>query len=246
MKEYGIQLYSVRDAMKKDVPGTLAQVAKMGYKSVEFAGFFGYKAKEIRKMLDDNGLTVAGTHTGLNELTDAKINETMDFMREIGNVDIVVPSAPHHRKGQQDKTMEKLNQAKSVLEKEGFSLSYHNHSSEFQKRLLSPVFYPRLLEQTDVCLEVDTFWAYNAGQDPLALLDRLHDRIHIIHLKDGIKQEGRRGAVGKSLGLGNAPVKAVLDKALSYGFKIVVESENQDPDGITEITRCIDFLKNQE
>ncbi len=244
MKEYGIQLYSVRDAMKKNVPDTLEKVAKMGYKSVEFAGFYDYNAKEIRKMLDDNGLTVAGTHTGLNELADDKIQATMDFMHEIGNVDIVVPSAPHHRKGQQNKTIDKLNAAKPILEKEGFSLSYHNHSSEFQKRLFAPVFYTKLLEQTDICLEVDTFWAYNAGQDPLALLDKLHDRIHIIHLKDGIKQSGARGAVGKSLGLGDAPVKAVLDKALSYGFKIVVESENQDPDGITEITRCIDFLKS--
>ena len=68
MREYGIQMYSVRDITEKDMPGALRALAEMGYKNVEFAGFFGIPAEEIKKLLDDNGLKVSGTHTGWNEI----------------------------------------------------------------------------------------------------------------------------------------------------------------------------------
>ena len=70
MREYGIQMYSVRDITEKDMPGALRALAEMGYKNVEFAGFFGIPAEEIKKLLDDNGLKVSGTHTGWNEIAE--------------------------------------------------------------------------------------------------------------------------------------------------------------------------------
>ncbi len=245
MQEYGLQLYSVRDAMKKDLPGTMEKVAKMGYAGVEFAGFYGYSAKDIKKILDDTGLKVFGTHTGINELTDDKINETIEYMKEIGNENIVIPGAPIGSKRQQNATLARINAAQPILEKEGISLSFHNHSHEFEKKWFTPIFYPRLISETNCCLEVDTFWAFNAGVDPVEHITKYADRIRLIHLKDGIKQGRCKPAQGMSLGSGDAPVVAVLNKAIELGFRIVVESENQKPDGISEVTRCIDFLKAQ-
>ena len=245
MQEYGLQLYSVRDAMKADLPGTIEKVAKMGYSGVEFAGFFDYSAKDIKKILDDNGLKVFGTHTGLNDLTDKNIQETIDYMKEIGNENIVIPGAPIGTKAQQAQTLARINVIQPILEKEGITLSFHNHSHEFEKKFFTPVFYPRLTGETKCYLEVDTFWAFNAGVDPVAHIEKYADRIHLIHLKDGFKKKRFKPAQGMSLGSGEAPVKAVLDKAIELGFKIVVESETQKPDGISEVKRCIDFLKAQ-
>ena len=245
MQEYGLQLYSVRDAMKKDLPGTIEAVAKMGYSAVEFAGFYDYSAKDIKKILDDNGLKVFGTHTGLNELTDEKVGATIEYMKEIGNKNIVIPGAPIGNKKQQDDTIARINKILPVLNKEGIDLSFHNHSHEFEKKWFTPVFYPRLTGETDSLLEVDTFWAFNAGLDPVAHITKYADRIHLIHLKDGFKKKRFKPAQGMSLGSGEAPVKEVLDKAIELGFNIVVESETQKPDGISEVKRCIDFLKAQ-
>lgn len=242
MQEYGLQLYSVRDAMKADLPKTIEKVAKMGYSAVEFAGFFNYSAKDIKKILDDNGLKVFGTHTGLDDLTDKKIGATIEYMKEIGNENIVIPGAPIGTKKQQAETIARINAVQPVLAKEGITLSFHNHSHEFEKKLFTPAFYPKLTGETSCCLEVDTFWAFNAGVDPVEHITKYADRIRLIHLKDGFKKKRFVPAQGMSLGSGEAPVKAVLDKAIELGFKIVVESETQKPDGISEVKRCIDFL----
>src|SRR5256714_10021446 len=88
----GLELYSVRDQCKTDLPGTLAAVSKMGYKGVEFAGYHGRNAKELRKMLDDNGIVACGTHTPYGTVLDDKLSETVEFNRVIGNKFLIVPS----------------------------------------------------------------------------------------------------------------------------------------------------------
>ena len=93
MKDYGIQLYSVRDAMQEDVRGTLRKIADMGYKYVEFAGFFGHSAEEIRQFLDDTGLVISGTHSSWEDLRPSKIMETVAYHKTIGNPDYIVPGA---------------------------------------------------------------------------------------------------------------------------------------------------------
>src|SRR5262245_15442596 len=80
----GLQLYSLRDQCKTDLPGMLAAVSKIGYKGVEFAGYHGRTAKELRKMLDDNGLIACGTHTPYESVLGDKLKETIEFNRTIG------------------------------------------------------------------------------------------------------------------------------------------------------------------
>src|SRR5512142_502552 len=87
----GLQLYSVREQCKADLPGTLAAVSKIGYRAVEFAGYHGRSAKELRQLLDANGLVACGTHTPYDSILGDKLKETIEFNRTIGNQFLIVP-----------------------------------------------------------------------------------------------------------------------------------------------------------
>ena len=211
MKEYGIQLYSLRDITRDDMEGALKQVSDIGYKYVEFAGFFGNCAEKIKKWLDRYNLSCSGTHTGWQELVD-DFDGTVKYHKVIGNKNIIIPGADLSTKEKLDNFIDVLNDLKPRLDAEGISLAYHNHSGEFL-----PTSYGQII--------------------PIALLDRLRDRVHVIHIKDGLSDGS-----GKPLGLGTAPVAAVHKKAEECGMLQVVESETLTPDGITEARLCFEEL----
>ena len=99
----------------------------------------------------------------------------------------------------------------------------------------------QLRDNTKISLEVDTYWAWNAGVEPIALITENAERIRMIHLKDGLL-----GGQGRSLGSGAAPVREVLAAARRLSMLPVVESEGLDPTGREEVQRCMDFLKSVE
>ena len=234
---YGIQLYSVRDIAKNDLYAALKSVADIGYKYVEFAGFFGNKAEDVRAWLDELGLEVCSTHTGPEELTPDRIKETIEYHKIIGNKNIIFPGIWYKTKKELDYSVALINYAKEELAKEGISLGYHNHYKEFYTMDYGAVVHKEFEKRTEVDFEIDTFWAFYAGEDPIALLERLRDRIKVIHLKDGLADKK-----GKALGEGYAPVDKVLDKAIELGFTVVVESEGLDPSGPEEVARCYKYL----
>ena len=86
-----LQLYSVRDDAAKDLAGVLSAVAKMGYDGVEFAGFYGHSAEDVRKLLDDNGLKMAGAHVGIDTLLGDELEKSVEFHRTVGNQYLIVP-----------------------------------------------------------------------------------------------------------------------------------------------------------
>lgn len=246
MTNYGLQLFSVRDITPKDLDGALAAVAKAGYTSVEFAGFFDHPASEVKAMLERYGLVASGTHTGLDQLAPDKIHDTVAYHLAIGCHDLIVPAfGDQDREESLNKTVEILNYAQPILAEAGITLGFHNHSGEFYTQPYGKVIFDELHARTNVHFELDTFWAWNAGVDPVALMRRLHaeGRLHVIHLKDGHKGVNGQRAIGKSSGLGDAPVEAVRACALELGVHMVVESEGLDPTGIEEVTRCMDFLR---
>src|SRR5947209_3018135 len=99
---FALQLYSVRNECGKDLDGTVAAVAKMGYKAVEFAGYHGRDAKALRKLLDDVGLKCCGTHIGLDTLLGDNLAKTVEFNHTLGNKFLIVPSLPgKHTKSRQ-------------------------------------------------------------------------------------------------------------------------------------------------
>ena len=191
MREYGIQMYSVRDITEKDMPGALRALAEMGYKNVEFAGFFGIPAEEIKKLLDDNGLKVSGTHTGWNEIAE-HFEETVAYHKAIGNTRIIIPGADLTTKAKLDAFIDMLNEFQPKLAAEGITLGYHNHDHEFKPNEDGQVIYDEIVARSNVALEIDTYWAYAAGKDPVAMMEALKDRLPVIHIKDGLSnREGK-------------------------------------------------------
>ena len=241
MNNYGIQLYSVRDAMEKDMAGTLEKIASLGYKYVEFAGFFGHSANDVKEMLDKTGLICSGTHSPWTDLRPSKIAETIAYHKTIGNPNYIVPGADLSTLEKIEEFCAVMNYAQPILAAEGIRLGYHNHSHEFKVMPWGSTIHGELERRTSVEFEIDTFWTFNAGLDSIAVLERLKDRIRVIHLKDGFM-----GGKGIPLGQGEAPVKAVIDYAAAKGLTMVVESETLTPSGIDEATACIEFLNSLE
>ena len=241
MNTYGIQLYSVRDAMEKDVESTLQKIAEMGYKYVEFAGFFGHGAEEICQMLDKANLACSGTHSRLDELRPTRILETISYHKAIKNHYFIIPWADLSTLEKIEDFCNVVNYAKPILEAEGIRLGYHNHSQEFVVMPWGSTIHSELEKRTSIDFEIDTYWVFNADVDPIAVLDRLKDRVRVIHLKDGFK-----GGKGMYLGAGEAPLKRVIDYASSHGLTMIVESETITPTGLDEAELCMKYLKELE
>ena len=241
MRPYGIQLYSVRDSMEKDVFSTLQKIAEIGYSYVEFAGFFGHSAEKIRQSLDDNGLTCRGTHSSFEDLRPTKILDTIRYHKIIGNPNYIIPGANLSSLSQIEDFCNVMNFAKPILEAEDIRLGYHNHSHEFKVMPWGSTIHSEIEKRTDIDFEIDTFWAFASDTDPVALMDRLNGRVKVIHLKDGF-----RNGDGTPLGGGEAPLLRVIDYAASHGITIVVESETLTPSGLAEAEICMDYLKSIE
>lgn len=248
--EYGIQMYCVRDITEDSMRLALKEIAAMGYSSVEFAGFFDYTAEQIKIWLDTFGLTCYGTHTSLKALSPENIEETIRYHKTIGCTRITIPGASYSTAEKLNNTIEAMKVAQKRLAEEGIRLAYHNHSKEFFPNQDGLIFMEELLARTEVPLQVDTFWLYNAGYDPIPYLEEHKDRIDAIHLKDGMiaPVENRNfdlsqnDVIGKAVGEGEAPCRAVRDWAIQNGRPMVVESEGLDPTGLEEIRRCIHYL----
>ena len=221
--EYGLQMYSVRDITQENLADAVAKVAKIGYKLIEFAGFFGNSADAVNAMLRENGVRVSGTHSSLNDLVN-DYEATLAFHKAIGNANYIIPGHDLSTREKLDAFIEQVNRLQPMLP---------NNDGQ--------IIYDELVKRTNLWLEIDTFWAYAGGKDPIAMMEALKDRLRFIHIKDGFAN--REGA---PLGQGTAPVKAVYAKAKAMGIPMIVESETLKPDGLTEAQICFDFLKAQE
>lgn len=237
--QYGLQLYSVRDVVPADYQSALRQVAQMGYAMVETCDDFkSPTAAQVKGWCDANGLTVSGTHTGAEALASDVIEQTIRNHHTLGCSLLIIPGHDLTTREKLDDFIALVERARPMLEKEGITLAYHNHSHEFYPNEDGQIIYDELLSRTGLKLELDTYWAYNARQDVISLMEKLRGRLVAVHLKDGDAQGN-----GFPLGQGTPPVVAVRRKAIEMGVRMVVESETLQPDGLTEAKACIDFLK---
>ncbi len=218
-KKAGLQLYTLRDMMEKSVADTLKLVAGVGYGDVEFAGYFGHSAKDIRKLLDANGLAAPSVHVPLEVLRSA-LPQVIQDAKAIGHHYIVLPWLSEEQRGDSVDSYKKLaaelNGFAKPIKDAGLQLAYHNHDFE-----LTPVKgglpYDVLLGETDkdlVKMELDLFWAVKAGVDPLALFAAHPGRFPLVHVKDMAKD----GAM-VDVGTGIIDFKAIFAKAEQAGIR---------------------------
>lgn len=183
-----LQLYSVREDAERDLSGTLAAVAKMGYAGVEFAGFYGHAAADVKKMLDDNGLQIAGAHIGLDTLRGKALPQTIAFHQTLGNRFLIVPGLAEEHRASQDawqKTAQTMNEIAARLQPEGMQTGYHNHDIEF-KALDGELPWDTFFANTrpEVVMQFDTGNAMHGGADPIPFLERYPGRATTVHLKE--------------------------------------------------------------
>ena len=186
----GLQLYTVRKVMEKDFDGTIAKVAAAGYKEVEFADHFGRSAKDIRTVIDKNGLTAPSGHYAY-DLLENKWPETLEAASVIGHTFIVCPWIDEKQRNADGwkRATELFNKAGEASQKAGIQFCYHNHSFEFVPvdGLNGKFAYDYLLEQTDaklVKMEMDLCWISVAGKDPVGYFDKWPGRFPMVHVKD--------------------------------------------------------------
>ena len=245
-KIVGLQLYSLRDAMKKDVPGTLKKTAKMGYQTLETAGYgdgklYGYAPAEFRKMCEDLGMQVMGAHLGRSytKETDAEVmdwwKQALDAQAEAGCSYAVQASYPIGEKLDDIKLYcDYFNQVGAEAKKRGLRFGYHNHAKEFEKRE-GEVIYDYMVANTDptnVMFELDVYWAQKGGVNPVDYIRKYAGRIPLLHIKD-------EQAIGES---GTMDFKSIFDAAYDSGLEsyfVEVERYGRTPEkDVAEIRRA--------
>lgn len=183
----GLQLYSVREQCQKDIVGTVKAVAKMGYKGVEFAGYYGRDAKTLRQLLDDTGLKCCGTHIGLETLLGDELSKTIEFNRVLGNPYLIVPGLGEKytktRTAWQE-TAEIFNEIAEKVKPHGMRVGYHNHTTEFHEldgEMPWDTFFGRT--RKDVIMQFDTGNAMHGGGDATIYLKKYPGRAATVHIK---------------------------------------------------------------
>ncbi len=269
----GLQLYTVREAMKTDFEGTIAKVAATGYKEVEFAGvfdpkggYFGRSPKEVRAILDKNSMAAPSCHAGYDVL-EKKWPEALEAAQIVGHSYIICPWIDEKQRaepGGWKRAAELFNKAGEASKKTGIQFGYHNHSFEFDpaESLGGKLPYDFLLAETDprlVAMELDLCWINVADKDPIAYFDKHPGRFPLVHVKDWIKDPNAtdtyKGATGSSVkiggrladvGQGTIDWKRIFAHSEKAGIKHYFVENDEPKSAFDAIKTSYDYLSKLE
>ncbi|HME01108.1 MAG TPA: sugar phosphate isomerase/epimerase family protein [Terriglobia bacterium] len=239
----GLELYSVRGALQKDLSGTVRAVAKMGYDCVEFfSPYYRWtqdEAKQVRRELDDLGIHCYSTHNDLESFSPTGIGKAIDLNHILGARYIVLASAGDLSSIDAWKRVaETLNKADETMAGQGLHAGYHNHDVEWR-----PVEGQKPLEviaantAKSIMLQLDVGTCLEAGSDPVAWIESNPGRIRSLHLKEWSPEKGYKVLFGE----GVAPWKKLLAAAESTGGVefYLIEQEGSDYPELETAERCL-------
>jgi sugar phosphate isomerase/epimerase len=227
----GVQLYSVRDDAGKDLDAVLAAISRAGYEGIEYAGYYGHSAEELRKLQDKYGLKCCGTHTGLDTLMGDELQKTIDFNKTLGNKYLIVPWLPDERRASRAAwiaTAKLFNEIAAKAKAQGMRVGYHAHAGDFQKvdgEAGWDVFFASA--QSDVIMQIDTGNARGGGADPLEYIRKYRGRSATVHLKEYARGNGKA-----LIGEGEIPwndVFAACEKGGGVEWYIVEQEDGEMP-----------------
>ena len=256
IERLGVQLYSVRDAMRSDPKGSLKKLSDMGYLHVEHAGyqdrkFYGYTAKDFKKLLGDLSLQMPSGHVVMTardwddskkDFTD-KWKYTVEDAAEVGQRYLISPWLDENLRTDDEKLkwfLDLFNKCGELCQKSGVQFGYHNHNFEFSTKKGDGTLYDFILANTDpklVAQQMDVGNMLGAGGIALDLIKKYPGRFELMHVKDEIKSttgQGMDGYDSTILGAGVMPVKEIVKEARKNGgtsqFTIEQESyQGKDP-----------------
>lgn len=252
-QETGLQLYSLRNEFKTDVPGTLAKIKEWNIKLIEGGGTYGLPVDEYKKLLKQNDLEMVSYGAGFEELANNP-QAVIDNAKAFGAKYVMCAWVPH-KEG--EFTMEDLKKAMDVFStagklmyENGLKFCYHPHGYEFRPYGNGTQF-DYMVENTDpryVNFEMDVFWVKHPGQDPVALLKKYPNRFLLLHLKDrepGTKgnQDGRApDETNVVLGKGDVGIAEIMKEAKKIGIKYSF-IEDESPKAAEQIPQSLAFLR---
>jgi sugar phosphate isomerase/epimerase len=244
LSRIGIQLYTVRTQARADLAGTLGQLARIGYREIEFWGSHSLTPPQIRAVLDQNGLTSPSVHIGLPRTADGWA-PIFDSAHALGNQWIVAASPPFQARTTEDwkRLAVAFNDAGKRVNDAGFRFAYHNHT-EGMKKLDGATSTPfeMLLAETDptlVSYELDVHWAYAGGADAIDLLTRYPARLRMLHVKDST---GAPDYQQRDVGAGTYAWAKVFDAASRAGVEHYFVEHDSPADAMIFAKTSYDYL----
>ena len=241
LDKIGVQLYSVRDLLKKDFEGTLAKVAAIGYREVEFAGYFNLSPQQVRAVLDRNGLAGVSGHVEY-KLISGDLPKTLETAHTIGQTYLVCPFIDESMRTPDGwkRVTDTFNRTGEECQKAGIQFAYHNHDFEFKPEN-GQMPYDIILNNTDpklVKMEMDLFWTVKGKQDPLTYFNRFPGRFCLVHVKD-MKQSGEMTEVGS----GSIDFKKIFAESEKAGIQHYFVEHDQPKDPLESIKASYEYLR---
>ena len=263
----GIQLFTFFNVLENDVAGNLKKIAAIGYKEIESAfsrkpGFYGFSAREFNTILNDNGLSWKSHHVlgapfrmppgakppagpdgkpisipPMKNLRD-NMQELIDGIAEAGIPYLVCATTPFDNEEELKKSIDTLNKSNEACKKAGLVLAYHNHDAEFLP-VNGKTTYDRLLNETDVVMELDLAWVVKAGVDPVSLFKQHAGRFHMWHVKDLDKTKTNPLPVGTGI----VHFKNIFENASVSGLRHFFVEHDMPDDPFASITTSMENIK---
>jgi sugar phosphate isomerase/epimerase len=231
--------------MEKDFEGSLAKVAALGYKEVEFAGYFNHKPQDVKAILDRHGLKAPSTHIPMADLRK-KLPQVLEDAHVIGHEYIVLPWIDEKDRRPLDnwkRIAEFMNQTAETVQQSGLQFAYHNHNFEFEN-IDGQMPYDLLQENTDrklVKFEMDLYWITRGGQDPLKYFNQYPGRFPLVHVKDMDKNSENFTEVGR----GRVDFKRVFAQSEKGGIKHYFVEQDETPGSpFDSLKISYDYLSN--
>lgn len=251
--QVGIQLYSVRDRCERDFLGTIREMAEIGYQYVEFAGFYGVSARDLRAALDGAGLGAVSAHIGLNvqkgEPVDlAAVREHVKrkaaYAAELGLQYFIVPWYPLPDQPTEDdvaRMAETLEAAGEIVREAGLSFGYHNHAFEFRAVNGNTVMDLLLERMPTLLAQFDLGWVKVGGQDPAAWVRKYAGRVPLVHAKD-FKADGTDAEIGRGTVDWDGALAACEAAGVQY---VIVEQEQYEVSSLESARRNFAWFRER-
>jgi sugar phosphate isomerase/epimerase len=244
----GLQLYTIRDAMETDVPGSLKKVSDMGYKYVELAGyangkFYGYEPAEFKKLVEDLGMEILSSHTqveakGITLDNATKMAEDHAKLAVKYCVQPWIVEEARTTIASYQKMVADWNQVGGIMKDHGIQFGYHNHNFEFDVVEGKVPYYDIFMVEADkdlITMELDLFWATKAGQDPVEMFNKYPGRFQLLHVKDMFTKEEPFFHTNTSdfapVGAGVIDFKRIFDANDKAGVKYLIVEQDSTKDG---------------
>ena len=265
----GLQLYTIRDEMKKDVEGTLKKVADMGYECVEFAGYFGYAAKDLNALCKKYNLEPISVHQGYNTFLEEP-KETVEYLKELGVKYCALPwmDSKLFTESYSD-TAENIRKIGALVKENGMKLMYHNHDFEFYSKQGDKFTLDALYADipSDILIpEIDVCWVHYAGQNPVEYVKKYGSIMKILHLKDfecknlasgpvyeligddnSKNNKEDNGFEFRPVGHGRQDIKAIVKAAEDTAVDYLIVEQDAHTSGNTDLEDAkisIDYLRS--